>query len=735
LRSQVNPRGQETRYAYDRISRLISRTEPEGTTTWTRGRSTASRNVGSIIGVSAPGYSEAIDYDGLGRLAVSTMIAGGVTFVTRQSYNTVNGLPDVLTYPASTGSKPLRVRHHYDRGRLVRLNNVDGGLTFWQLNAVDSRGLVTDESLGNGIRLASTRDAVTGDLLARQAGPGGGSSHQNLAYAWDPAGNLLQREERNLGVIERFSYDSRDRLDLVTLNGATTLDIDHDEVGNIVRKSDVGNYSYDASRRQLVTAAGANTYAYDAGGAVVNASGTTISWLSYDLPAQITHPGGNSATFSYGPDRARFRQVANAGGVLSETLYAAGGLFERRSGGGVTTFRHHIVADGRRVAVHTRRSGASPTTVYLLEDHQGSVSGFTTSSGVLKARASYRPYGARRAGDWTGATPTSAEWSQINATTSRGYTDHEHLDNLGLVHMNGRVYDPVLGRFLSPDPIVQAPFDTQGLNRYAYVRNNPLRYRDPSGYCFNTHPAADHLVAQCLEQIFVSSFGISSTRLTEIWNLADYDKLLADLSRAGSVRGPLEPATDIATNSSAEHGSGNQEQPETAVTVEGRRGLLAGLTVAVPIMAPAWNSWGTAASGRLLAGLGAGASLAAALATPTELSESSELTDRRGEPHYLYHFTNQVGRLGIDASGFIAPGRSGRVYLSPLPYNTADSAQRALSLPRTPTGYYMIPRSNVPVALIWTSVAPNFGQPGGGLEASVGGGVSVAGAVWMDIGP
>ena len=67
-------------------------------------------------------------------------------------------------------------------------------------------------------------------------------------------------------------------------------------------------------------------------------------------------------------------------------------------------------------------------------------------------------------------------------TLTRGFTMHEHLDQVGLIHMGGRVYDPELGRFLSPDPFVQFPISTQGFNRYAYVNNNPLSYTDPSGY-------------------------------------------------------------------------------------------------------------------------------------------------------------------------------------------------------------------------------------------------------------
>jgi len=80
---------------------------------------------------------------------------------------------------------------------------------------------------------------------------------------------------------------------------------------------------------------------------------------------------------------------------------------------------------------------------------------------------SYAPFGSR-SGDTQG--------------NDRGFTDHEHLAESGLIHMNGRVYDPVIGRFLSPDPVIQSPYSSQNYNRYSYVLNNPLSLVDPSGY-------------------------------------------------------------------------------------------------------------------------------------------------------------------------------------------------------------------------------------------------------------
>jgi RHS repeat-associated protein len=513
VRSESNARGQSISYTYDRLSRRLTRQEPEGTTTWTWGRTWSARNVGSLYSVSSPGWQATYTFDSVGRPSVETVSAYGSSFVTRLSYDSATGLVDTLTYPAVAGSTPLRVRHHFDRGRLARLSDADEPTTtFWQLEAVDARGSVTAETLGNGVRVASASDPVTGLLTSRIAGPGGGSSHQNLRYTWDSTGNLAAREEANLGVSETFGYDTMDRLDFVRSSGGAIVDLDYDEIGNVTYKSDVGNYQYDPSKKHAVVRAGDNTYAYDANGDVVNASGTTINWTSYDLPSRIAHASGNYSTFEYGPDRARIRQVALAGGETTETVYAAGGLYERVTRGGATSQRNYIVAVGRRVAVQTRVAGAAPTTVYLLEDHLGGVDGFTSATGALLSRTSNQPFGARRSGDWVGSTPTTGEWNQVKATTPRGFTDHEHVDNLGVIHMNGRVYDPVLARFLSPDPVVQAPYDSQAWNRYSYVRNNPLRYTDPTGFCFNGHPAADNAVQDCLRRI-VETLYVQASRI------------------------------------------------------------------------------------------------------------------------------------------------------------------------------------------------------------------------------
>ena len=70
----------------------------------------------------------------------------------------------------------------------------------------------------------------------------------------------------------------------------------------------------------------------------------------------------------------------------------------------------------------------------------------------------------------------------------RGFTLHEHYDDFGLINMNGRLYDPAVGRMLSPDIVIQQEHNSQAYNRYSYCFNNPLRFTDPSGYVVDIPP-------------------------------------------------------------------------------------------------------------------------------------------------------------------------------------------------------------------------------------------------------
>jgi RHS repeat-associated protein len=134
-----------------------------------------------------------------------------------------------------------------------------------------------------------------------------------------------------------------------------------------------------------------------------------------------------------------------------------------------------------------RLQSESPTGIagirkFLLRDRLGSVVTVTDAAGEIEEVRGYDPFGKPRDGDWADRTPATL----ASAITNRGFTDHEHLDESQLIHMNGRAYDYNLGRFLSVDPIIQAPGNSQSLNPYSYIMNNPLAGTDPSGYCSKT---------------------------------------------------------------------------------------------------------------------------------------------------------------------------------------------------------------------------------------------------------
>lgn len=116
---------------------------------------------------------------------------------------------------------------------------------------------------------------------------------------------------------------------------------------------------------------------------------------------------------------------------------------------------------------------------YTLKDHQGNLT--ATVCGNTVERLSYDAWGRRR-------NPNGFCYDNVSYTFDRGYTLHEHYDDFGLINMNGRLYDPVLGRMLSPDIAIQDQYFGQAYNCYSYCLNNPLRFTDPSGYVVENPP-------------------------------------------------------------------------------------------------------------------------------------------------------------------------------------------------------------------------------------------------------
>ena len=396
------------------------------------------------------------------------------------------------------------LRYVYSNGYLSQLKEAregTAGTIYQDILAMDARGNVTNMQLGNGVDVYASYEQTSGKLTRLSAYDDQGMEIQDVDYLFDVLGNLKKRHDVSAGTDkkEAFSYDGLNRLTRVllsapvlSLTNAPTLSLNYDASGNIKCKSDVGgingadgcfntlasNYNYGANAGpHAVTAAGGVSYAYDVNGNQTSSSaGRTITYTVFDKPTSI-NKGINRTDFSYGVGNSRYQRKDYEGSILQkQTLYL--GKVERITENGSTKFNRYL--GGVAIASYFPVSGERHVS-YLLKDHLGSIHKVLDASGLITATMHFGPFGERQGTDWQ--TPlTSFLYSPLNNITTHGFTGHEQVDSVGITHMNGRIYDPKLGRFLQADPIVQAPKNSQSLNRYSYVLNSPLSYTDPSGY-------------------------------------------------------------------------------------------------------------------------------------------------------------------------------------------------------------------------------------------------------------
>jgi RHS repeat-associated protein len=376
-----------------------------------------------------------------------------------------------------------RTKYVYDSyGFLNETKDNAAGTVFWQLNTSNDASLPTLETLGNTVQVATSYTPWTNEMISRTEGSGGSTTNlQNLTYNWDLAGNLHQRVDNRQTLTEQFGYDSMNRLLNSTLNGTNNLTMTYDAAGNIASKSDVSSsaYVYDTGHPHAVKTAGSWSMSYDNNGNMITRAGGSITWYSYNLPNSISY-SGNSTQFFYNASHQRWKQVASYSGTTETTHYVGGMLEIMTRGSNPTEYRHQIPA-GSSTAVYTRRADGSTSTYYATSDHLGSSDLVMDSAANVLTRESFTPFGVRRGSAWTGV-PTSSDYTAFGNTTRKGFTGHEMLDSVALVHINGRVYDPYLGRFLSADTVIQSLEATESVNPYAYAWNAPLRYIDPSGH-------------------------------------------------------------------------------------------------------------------------------------------------------------------------------------------------------------------------------------------------------------
>jgi RHS repeat-associated protein len=497
-------KGQATTYIYDSLGRLTRRSEDSLVSSWyyDSGSFSMDRLVEANTGIDGSGYKRINSYDELGRLhSVSTDFGAQVyrkilTYddwgrLINERYQTGNDL---------TSAKDFAYRYN-DKGMLARLER--GGATIWRAQSRDAADRLVAAVIGNGLTQRFEYNALTGRLTGHELKTSSSEKRVKADYQYDNIGNVTTRTQAwdTEFFNENFTYDQLNRLRTSTLTNVSSANTDYsyDAAGNIVSKSDVGTYDYgsqgllngqQAARPHAVKAIGGNNFSYDDNGNLVNGLGRIIKWTSFDMPETVTTASASSS-FVYGPELQRTKQIRLD---KSYVYYADGQEIDITAAGAATVRTYWPMGVGFEID----SPGVATSYHWIHRDRLDSVIAITNQSGVLEQRLAYDPWGARRAlNGGKSSLGYSVAWD------NKGFNSHEMLDNLGLVHMNGRIYDPLTARFLSADPLVSDPENGQSYNRYSFVQNNPTNLTDSSGLAPDISDVHCAMNFSCSNQKFV----------------------------------------------------------------------------------------------------------------------------------------------------------------------------------------------------------------------------------------
>jgi len=249
---------------------------------------------------------------------------------------------------------------------------------------------------------------------------------------------------------------------------------DDDDEGDIFTKSDVGSFLYNNTLKPYALSEISPT------SMIIPNSVDSLTYTSFES-VKIIEEDPYSATFVYNADNARAKMEVkqNTTTILARWYPESSYIKETASG---TTREYTFIGGDSYTAPVVAITQSGTTTYYiLLRDHLGSITHVVNAStNTLEYQYSYDAWDRMRStSGWVNYDPGSEPALFI---AGRGFTGHEHLPWFNLINMNGRMYDPIAGQFLSPDNNIQDPYNSQNLNRYSYCVNNPLKYTDPTGF-------------------------------------------------------------------------------------------------------------------------------------------------------------------------------------------------------------------------------------------------------------
>jgi len=452
-------------FTYDNMGRTITQVKPEGTINYqyvTSGNGLT--RIESINNYN--GLTESFVYDQLDRISSHTqnILVNGQSnvFTCQYAYTQFDQLQSV-TYP--TGLQ-INYDYHIGTGFLNAVRKVDGSIIYQPL-ATNNYGQITQFMHGNG---------VTTDIMHNNVGTLKGMKTQTTGifdYTYDfndQNGLLNSRSNHVQGASESFSYDDHYRLTSSQVTGQNLTSYSYAPSGNLNTKSDVSPdpYKYDPTGIHAVTEI-TNVITTDV-------SPQSIIYNSAQQPTVISNASGMELKYTYGEDNERrYSSFIDPTDTHSDYERFYIGDFEKQELDGVE-YNIHYIEGG---AIVLQQDGGAFEYYYTYKDYLGSFSTITDNSGNVIENKSYKAWGqSRNSIDWSSGGSTSLPWLY------RGYTGHEMLPEFNLINMNGRLYDPIVGRMLSVDNFAGLDGSSQSFNRYSYVINNPMMYTDPTGEIF-----------------------------------------------------------------------------------------------------------------------------------------------------------------------------------------------------------------------------------------------------------
>ena len=501
LIQQYTPNDDCFSYSYDVIGRVTQKTI-QGDATTTSYLYNENTHKGTLASVTHNGQSLQYAYDSYDRLITVTETRADTAYTTSYEYNNKSQISS-MTYPSG-----YKVYYGYYNDGSKKHVKDSHGTTLWKANEINACGQLIRATTGNGAVTTNIYDAATNRLTGSATSNG----IQNFAYTFDGFGNLTSRTD-SIGTVktETFTYDNLDRLTGITLNNVSSAMV-YDGYGRMTSKQKDGSTLFSSAqfsaRKPHATRSVSTT-------STEFPDSQSIEYNSLDKVKRLTQ-GSKTATFTYGYDGQRTRMTVTDT-VLGTTRtkdYVDGCEFVNDNGV-KKTYTYLMGPYG--VFAMVISSGGNHAVHYVYKDHLGSWTTITDSIGTVVERKSFDAWGNLR---------NPQTWSGVNGRTprfDRGFTGHEHLYAFGLINMNGRMYDPLLSSFLSPDNYMQDPTSQQGFNRYAYCMYNPLKYVDPTGErCYGWYASTYYYEQLARQYVRDEQYRIFALAMASTWRFTPW---------------------------------------------------------------------------------------------------------------------------------------------------------------------------------------------------------------------